>query len=128
MLIASISAGLFLRILVVHLANTVTGSNFLLNNKIINILGAVSLLAVFLGAQNPSVNTGVYVGFFLIDALSTFVSVIKLLEKSNTPEILKKKETNSVNSKAMRIAAITANAQVRLSNNKNKLKYKGVSK
>ena len=99
MLIADIFAGIFMRILIVHITSIITGSNFLLNNKIINILGTASLIAVYLGAQNESVGIGVYVGFFFLDTLSTLIITAGLFKSTNIPEMSKKKKTRFVNEK-----------------------------
>jgi len=95
MLTATIAAGLFVRLLVTHFAHTITGSTFFLDNKIINFLGAAAFVAVLLGAQNQSVDIGIYIGFFFFDILSTFVSIIKTIRLAEKDPKYKNKKKES---------------------------------
>jgi uncharacterized membrane protein len=75
---------------------------------------------VLLGAQNESVDLGVYIGFFLLDTLSALIitaGLFKGVSISKTPE---KKKPKFANEKERRIAIITENAQARLANNRAK--------
>jgi len=128
MLTATIAAGIFLRIVIVHIAKTSTGSYFLLSNKLINLLGSIALLGVLLGLQNPSVSLGVYIGFFFFDVLATLASIIEVIRLVKLPETTKKSKPKFANEKERRIAIIVADAQARLINNKNKLKQNGETK
>jgi len=128
MLTATIAAGIFLRIVIVHIAKTSTGSYFLLSNKLINLLGSIALLGVLLGLQNPSVSLGVYIGFFFFDVLATLASIIEVIRLVKFPETTKKSKPKFANEKERRIAIIVADAQSRLINNKNKLKQNGETK
>jgi hypothetical protein len=115
MTVATIVAGLFLRVMLAGILETIFGTDAFIRAKAIHIMGAIAFIAVLCGVRNESVDLGIYLGFFAFDILGTLVVIkkIKLLKET------KAAKATTTKTKKERVKAIDDMAKARLKKNRN---------